>query len=279
MYLNQDFEMKDQIRLVVLGTGTAIVTYYYNTCFLLDDGKEYFLADAGGGNGILNRFQELDLDFSKLHHAFLSHEHTDHLLGMVWVLRYIAHYMRLGLYDGEFRLYCHDVLAVKIQTICQMVLQPAEYMFFGHRIHIVVVEDKKERDILDYKFTFFDIHSTKAKQYGFKMIYDNNKSLVFLGDEPLSPACEKYIKNAQWLLSEAFCLYSQREIHNPYRYHHATVKEACENAKKADVKNLVLWHTEDVTTAGRRKKLYTEEAAGYYDGNVFVPDDGEVIML
>ena len=36
-----------------------------------------------------------------------------------------------------------------------------------------------------HDFTFFNIGSTKAKQYGFLMEYDNGKKLVFAGDEPL----------------------------------------------------------------------------------------------
>ncbi|WP_334104859.1 MBL fold metallo-hydrolase [Muricomes intestini] len=271
--------MREPVRLVVLGTGTAIVTHYYNTCFLLDSVAEYFLVDAGGGKEILDQFQKLNLDFRKLHHAFLSHEHTDHLLGMVWVLRYIAHLMRLEMYEGEFYLYCHDVVYVKLSTICQMLLQPAEYELFGRRIHLVTVEDKEERDILQYHITFFDIHSTKAKQFGFKMAYSQSKTLVFLGDEPLSPTCSKHLKGADWMLSEAFCLYSERDRHHPYRYHHATVKEAAENAQAAGVKNLVLWHTEDETPVDKRQELYTREAEQFYNGRIYVPEDGQSIYL
>ena len=39
--------------LILLGTGNALVTRYYNTCFALQNNNEYFLTDAGGGNGIL----------------------------------------------------------------------------------------------------------------------------------------------------------------------------------------------------------------------------------
>ena len=39
--------------LYVFGTGNATVTNLYNTCFALRDGDEYFMVDAGGGNGIL----------------------------------------------------------------------------------------------------------------------------------------------------------------------------------------------------------------------------------
>ena len=43
----------DRELLYVFGTGNAAVTNLYNTCFALRDSDEYFMVDAGGGNGIL----------------------------------------------------------------------------------------------------------------------------------------------------------------------------------------------------------------------------------
>ena len=40
-------------RLIVLGTGNAQAIHCYNTCYAMQKGEEYFLVDAGGGNGIL----------------------------------------------------------------------------------------------------------------------------------------------------------------------------------------------------------------------------------
>ena len=41
--------------LVVLGTGNALVTECYNTCFALQGPEGIFLVDTGGGNGILKQ--------------------------------------------------------------------------------------------------------------------------------------------------------------------------------------------------------------------------------
>ena len=53
---------------------------------------------------------------------------------------------------------------------------------------------------------------------------------------------------------------------------------ACELAEKLQVKNLVLYHTEDKNIACRKEK-YLEEGKSYYKGNLFVPDDLEVMEL
>ena len=38
------------MKLTMLGTGKAVVTECYNTCFVLSDGKKHFLVDGGGGS-------------------------------------------------------------------------------------------------------------------------------------------------------------------------------------------------------------------------------------
>ena len=80
------------------------------------------------------------------------------------------------------------------------------------------------------------------------------------------------------MLHEAFCLYSQRDIFEPYKKNHSTVKDACELAEKLGVPNLVLYHTEDKNIENR-KALYTEEGKAYYHGNLVVPDDLETFEL
>ena len=141
-----------------------------------------------------------------------------------------------------------------------------------------VVEDGDQREILDMQVIFFDILSTKEKQFGFSAEFADGMNLCCLGDEPYNDVCEIYAQNADYLLSEAFCLYGDRDIFKPYEKHHSTVKEACELAEQLQVKNLILYHTED-KHIDKRKELYTDEGKQYYYGNLYVPDDLDVINL
>ena len=43
------------MRLIMLGTGMAMVTKCYNTCFVLADHTGSFMVDGGGGNGIFRQ--------------------------------------------------------------------------------------------------------------------------------------------------------------------------------------------------------------------------------
>ena len=52
--------------LIMLGTGNALVTSCYNTCFALREKEDYFLVDAGGGNGILTQMERADIPFERV---------------------------------------------------------------------------------------------------------------------------------------------------------------------------------------------------------------------
>lgn len=159
-----------------------------------------------------------------------------------------------------------------------MLLTPKETKFIGDKVHLEEVKDGEDRTILGHRVTFFDILSTKAKQFGFCMEYAEGKKLTCCGDEPYNECEQKYAKNSTWLLHEAFCLFSQADKFKPYEKHHSTVKDACELAQKLEAENLILYHTEDKNIS-RRKELYTEEGRQYYKGNLWIPDDLEIYKL
>ena len=109
--------------LYVFGTGNATMTRYYNTCFAIRSGEEYFMTDAGGGNGILRILEEMQVPLNRIHHLFVTHEHTDHILGVIWMIRMIGTAIKKGNYEGIFHIYCHDGLIDTIQTFCRLTLQ------------------------------------------------------------------------------------------------------------------------------------------------------------
>lgn len=113
------------------------------------------------------------------------------------------------------------------------------------QFHLTEVRDDQTLRIIDRDFTFFDIRSTKAKQFGYCLQLDAERKLTCCGDEPYSQHLQKYAQDSDWLLHEAFCLYSQAAVFDPYEKHHSTVKDACQLAQRLNVKNLLLYHTED----------------------------------
>ncbi len=267
-----------QETLIMLGTGNATVTKCYNTCFAIQTGEDYFLVDTGGGNGILTQLEKAEIPLDKIHDIFISHEHTDHIFGVIWLIRMIAARMKQEHYQGDLAIYCHTELVDTIKTICKLTVQDKFYQFIGKRIMFYPLEDGAETLILNYQIKFFDIGSTKAKQFGFATVLKNGKRFVFLGDEPYREQEYSYAYQADWMLHEAFCLYRHKDIFKPYEKHHGTVMDICKLAGELKVNNLLLYHTEDKYLE-QRKKLYLEEGRAFYSGNLFVPDDLERIVL
>lgn len=264
--------------LTMLGTGSALVTECYNTCFALTmpDGQ-IFLTDAGGGNGILRQMKRARLDWARCHFMFATHGHTDHVVGAVWVVRQIATLMNQGRYDGDFHLYGHDVVINIIDTMSRLMLKKKDLALLGQRIHLHEIRDGESVEFLGLTLTAFDIASTKAKQFGYRLLMPA-LTLTCLGDEPYNERTRAYAENADWLLSEAFCRYADRDTFKPYEKNHSTVKEAAEIAQSLRARHLLLYHTED-TTLATRKAAYADEARQFYDGDVRVPDDLDVLAL
>ena len=117
-----------------------------------------------------------------------------------------------------------------------------------------------------------------GKQIHMIKVKGGEEKLTCCGDELFNPCEETYAKDSKQLLHEAFCLFSQADKFKPYEKHHSTVKDACELAQKLEAENLILYHTEDKNIE-HRQELYLEEGKVYYDGNLFVPDDLDVIEL
>ena len=266
------------MKLTMLGTGHAIVTKCYNTCFVLQENEDYFLVDGGGGNQLLQQLERAKIDWKQIKHIFVTHKHIDHLLGIVWMIRMICQGMLHNTYEGEATIYAHDEVIGLLKEITNKLLLIKETQFFDDRLHFVIVEDEEEKTILTHTVRFFDIHSVKAKQFGFCMEIGNGEKLTCCGDEPYHGQGMDYIKGSKWLLHEAFCLHAEADIFHPYEKQHSTVKDACQIAEQLGVKNVLLYHTEDKNIEDR-KELYKKEGQCYFSGDIYIPKDLETIEL
>ena len=272
---------KTTAQITMLGTGNATVSQIYNTCFVLQTPSTLMLVDAGGGNGILAQLKKVNVRISDIHHLFVTHAHTDHVLGVIWVIRMVA---QCKGYEGLLHVYGNDKVMKVIKTIIDMILAKKQLAKVAERVVFHQLEDGDCFEVGDMKLECFDIQSTKEKQFGFRAELPSSdelgKPLVLacLGDEPYNEQNRRYIVGADWMMCEAFCLYADRDTFKPYEKCHSTALDAGKLAEELGVKNLILYHTEEKTLANR-KENYTREAAENFKGRIFVPDDLEVIEL
>ena len=264
--------------LTMLGTGNAMCTRRYNTCFWLRTPGGGMMVDAGGGNGIFRQLRRAAIAPQHVHHLWLTHCHTDHIMGVIWMIRKIAPMIHSGRYQGTLTIYCHDQSEHALRTMCSLMMPDKITSVIDHGITLRQVTHGQQLQVDDMAVTAFDIGSTKAKQFGFSALLPDGQRLTCLGDEPYSQSSQPWATGADWLLSEAFCLYTDRQQFNPYEKHHSTALDAGRVAQELGVKHLVLYHTED-THLTTRRPTYTAEAAQHFTGTIHVPDDIETIRL
>ena len=263
------------MKIIMLGTGNALVTECYNTCFILSHEDKNILVDGGGGSTILRQIKHAGFSLTDIHDIFITHAHIDHILGIIWVIRIISQLMNRDSYSGDVNIYSHDEVIALLHDLTRKLLLPYQFGYIDNRIHMNIINHEETRNIIGHDLKFFDIHSERTKQFGFTF---TNHKLTFCGDEPCHQSSEQYVSGSEWLIHEAFCLHSQAERFKPYEKHHSTDKDACELAERLNVKKLILCHTED-ENIHERKKLYIDEGRKYFHGEIFIPDDLETLTL
>lgn len=270
--------MQTEERILMLGTGHATVTHCYNSCFLLSVPGFNLLVDAGGGNGILQQLEKSGTSISDINAIFVTHAHTDHALGVVWLLRMIGEQILNGNYIGHCTIYSHEKVLTLLTVICELSLSADLMALIKNHVDFVSIREN-EAICLNNNFAIkpFELQSSEP-QFGFIADLPSGKTFVCHGDAPLVENSTKYIQHANWLICEAFCLENHRFIFHPEKIHHATVAETADFAHKCGIENLIIYHTED-SNLTERKQQYISEASQYFTGNIFVPNDLEKINL
>ena len=264
-------------KLIMLGIGNGGTLDLYNTCFVIQNDNGNFLVDTGGSIEIIKRLKNIDININEIKHIFISHSHTDHILGFIWMLKKIGVDVVNGKIKNKINVYCNDVVYEAIIEVSKYVISEKILKSAFSVINFHVLNNEEEVQINGINYKFFDINAKGTKQFGFECII-NGKKLTFLGDETIKIQLYERIRNVDYVMHEAFCLDSEESIFHAYQKNHSTVKSACEIMNILDVKNLILYHTEE-SHGIERKKLYTQEALEVFRGNVYVPDEYEIIEI
>lgn len=184
------------IRLHVLGSGHAMVTKCFNSCFLLEDENDILLIDCGGGNEILRRLLESKVPLNSIHQIFISHKHCDHVLGAFWVIRAIAVEILQNKYQGKLSIFCDSATEVFLRNGC--------LSMFGSVINNLIDDKILFKDIdlespqIGTSFCSY-ITGSRLLQHGFVCTLSNGKKLVFSGDELIEDTLIDKAFNADYL--------------------------------------------------------------------------------
>ena len=254
----------------MLGTGHAMTVECFNTCFIYLNEHGKVLVDTGGGQQLVGQMRAAGISAHEIDHVFISHRHTDHLLGLPWFIR-----MRMkNPPEAPLRIYAHEELCLQIkQLIC--ILFPDLKGKIGSSIILETLQNGDKKIICEREFQFFDTFSETCLQYGFSLNLSNGDTFVFCGDVPLHENNYQKLYAPKYLKHEAFALSAQM-LHNPGK--HASVAQAAKCAQDLGAENLIIVHCSDQALQ-ERDVLYVHEASQFFSGKILVPYDLDQIEL
>ncbi len=257
-------------KITMLGTGHAMTSECFNTCFVYENEHGKMLVDTGGGQQLVTQLRKADINPQEIEYVFLTHRHTDHILGLPWLLR-----MRMrGLDTQPLNIITHPELCEKVKTLISTLL-PEVAGYIGKTLLIISVEHGQQMTLLGRRFRFYDTRSDNVTQYGFVITLPDGGRFVFNGDVPYNEANREIMLGAKWLMHEAFCL--EKDKMSKMKKH-SCVADAAKYASELSVERLILVHGSD-NDIHSRKVRYSDEASSHFSGTIHVPDDLDCIEL
>lgn len=197
---------------------------------------DVFLVDSGGGNGILKQLKQANINLENIKAIFISHNHLDHILGVIWIVRILARKYFKNEIELPMYIYGNSIVINTIEKLIELFIPNDFKSIINNKIILEIIKDD-EKIILGKKVKFFDLYATKTLQHGFIFEYEKNKNFCFIGDEALSPTNNKSITNCEYLYADAYMCSAEAEVYNPIKKHHySTVKYISQIAEKENEK-------------------------------------------
>ena len=139
---------------------------------------------------------------------FVTHAHTDHILGAVWMVRIVMQKMLSGQYTGTFRVYGHDKVLEVLDWICRKLLPAKIVALIGSAVEFREVKDGETFEAGGLCLQCFDIASTKKNSSDFERSCRTDSRLSVWETKLYNVINRSSMwKMRDWLLCEAFCLY------------------------------------------------------------------------
>jgi ribonuclease Z len=275
VWARQDAAME----LILLGTG-----YPYPSadragpsCAVVVGGKA-FIVDAG--RGTVMRLAATGISWDSIQSVFITHLHSDHIDGLPDLFHSTWQFGN----GGPFNLYGPE----GIRQVADGILQ-----FYGPDIHIRrdlteklpaagarinthVIEEGVVFEMPDtVRITAFAVnHHPVEPAFGFR--FDaGTESIVITGDTRPNPNLDRYAKDADILVHEAYVNGNRSSLEDGQRPwtiydYHSSAAEAGEAAEKAGVKVLVLTH---LIPGNAPEWYFLQEAKKTFRGKVIVGRD------
>lgn len=246
------------------------------TCFMVEDGGETIIIDAG--TGIINAGNYLLKKMPVTVNILLSHLHWDHIQGIPF---FVPMYIR----GNIFHVYGGKKWSGKLEQVLEGQMQYPTFPISLEEVNATGAEmgyfDIFEKTILKWGgLTVKNINlNHPGKSFGYRIENENGKAVVIATDTEhyscLDFGLADLAKGADLLVYDA--QYTEEEYQQKIGWGHSTPNKAAEMAKAAKVKRLILTHHDPSHDDKKVKEI--EEIAKSLFSNSIAAYDGLVISL
>jgi ribonuclease Z len=260
------------MEIVFLGTSSVQTGDKFCTSFLVRNGKELLLFETGPG--IISQLLKLNIHYSQINNVVISHAHFDHFLELPYLL-----FLRFAAQISK------ELSLPKIQLIStRQVFELTSYIF----------QNCYPKIFLQSLVDFFEAHSSNSSSFnlgGFKIttipvthtlptiackIEVNKKTFVYSSDTIYNENLVDLSKGADILIYEAFSTSFHPTLAKVAKTgFHGTAYEAGLTANRANVKKLVLVHSDPEV----KKEDLILDAQRNFQGEIYVPKEFEKIII
>ena len=169
--------MNDKYLISFLGTGHATATECFNSCFAIRKNNDVFLVDSGGGNGILKQLKEANINLENIKAIFISHNHLDHILGVIWIVRILARKYFKNEIELPMYIYGNSIVINTIEKLIELFIPNDFNSIINSKIILEIINDN-EKIILGKKLNF--LIYMQLKHYNMVLYLNMKKTRIFV---------------------------------------------------------------------------------------------------
>ncbi|NHI92356.1 MAG: MBL fold metallo-hydrolase [Candidatus Lokiarchaeota archaeon] len=242
------------MKINFLGTGGSAITAERNGISILID-DETLLDCSEGTTKRLIKIQKI----KEIQEILISHFHVDHsigIFGMLW------HYWLVVNRSKTLKIFGPPKIENFVEQILKMTKTPREAFPFPIKYFEFSKSDKMKYD---------DITALEVPHHKVTLAYriDRKRSICYTSDMGPNEEIVAFAKNSDLLIHDVSA--SEKQAEWAHKYYHCTSKDAAINAKKANVKTLVLIHV--MPQNEKNKNILVQEARNYFNGEIILAED------
>ncbi len=270
---------------LLINTSYMKIQYYWTwaalnpnvdtTHFQISDGVNVLHVDAGAWMSLTQKILREEIEYPK--YIFMTHCHSDHLLWLAHLIRIIG--------NNNIVILASISLKEKVKVMMYLI---GKWEWFDSKvenwnIEFKIIKEWESLTIYDRVLTPINLYSKKTEQFWFQLKTKDNH-IVFFWDEAVDVMNRSDLSSFEWcdwLLCETFCTMDQVDKMQPYSKAHIASHDAGKIWTRLKAKNLVLSHIAEVHGVSRdiQCEQVKKESSSFYDWNVVVPSDWEVILF